>query len=335
VLNLTSEGYVRRRDFIKVIAGSTALWPLAVRAQQPAMPVIGFINAAPAQSYGPQLAAFLKGLDEKGYVDGRNVTIEYRWAENHNDRLPSMAADLVRRQVTVITATTTPAALAAKAATTTIPIVFTTVGDPVRLGLVTSLNRPGGNVTGVTQLNVEVAPKRLELLRQLVPTTSVMALLANSANPNAEANTKDLQAAARTLGLELHVLNASTERDFDAVFAKLVQLRAGGLVIGADNLFASRIEQLAALALRHAVPTIYQSRDFVVAGGLLSYGTDFRETYRLAGNYTGRVLKGEKPADLPVQQASKVEFYINLKTAKALGLNVPAAMQARVDEMIE
>jgi ABC-type uncharacterized transport system substrate-binding protein len=335
VLNLTSEGYVRRRDFIKVIAGSTALWPLAVRAQQPAMPIIGFINAAPAQSYGPQLAAFLKGLDEKGYVDGRNVTIEYRWAENHNDRLPSMAADLVRRQVTVITATTTPAALAAKAATTTIPIVFTTVGDPVRLGLVTSLNRPGGNVTGVTQLNVEVAPKRLELLRQLVPTTSVMALLVNSANPNAEANTKDLQAAARTLGLELHVLNASTERDFDAVFAKLVQLRAGGLVIGADNLFASRIEQLAALALRHAVPTIYQSRDFVVAGGLLSYGTDFRETYRLAGNYTGRVLKGEKPADLPVQQASKVEFYINLKTAKALGLNVPAAMQARVDEMIE
>jgi putative tryptophan/tyrosine transport system substrate-binding protein len=293
------------------------------------------INAAPAQSYGPQLAAFLKGLDEKGYVDGRNVTIEYRWAENHNDRLPSMAADLVRRQVTVITATTTPAALAAKAATTTIPIVFTTVGDPVRLGLVTSLNRPGGNVTGVTQLNVEVAPKRLELLRQLVPTTSVMALLVNSANPNAEANTKDLPAAARTLGLELHVLNASTERDFDAVFAKLVQLRAGGLVIGADTLFASRIEQLAARALRHAVPTIYQSRDFVVAGGLLSYGTDFRETYRLAGNYTGRVLKGEKPADLPVQQASKVEFYINLKTAEALGLNVPAAMQARVDEMIE
>ena len=323
---------MRRRDFIKVIAGSTAAWPLTTRAQQPAMPVIGFINAAPAQSYGPQLAAFLKGLDEKGYVDGRNVTIEYRWAEGHIDRLPSMAADLVRRQVTVIAATTTPAALAA---TTTIPIVFTTVGDPVRLGLVTSLNRPGSNVTGVTQLNVEVAPKRLELLRQLVPTTSVMALLVNSANPNAETNTKDLQAAARTLGLELHVLNASTERDFDAVFAKLVQLRAGGLVIGADNLFASRIEQLAALALRHAVPTIYQSRDFVVAGGLLSYGTDFREAYRLAGNYTGRVLKGEKPADLPVQQATKVEFYINLKTAKALGLNVPAAMQARADEMIE
>jgi putative tryptophan/tyrosine transport system substrate-binding protein len=326
---------MQRREFITLLGGAAAAWPFSVHAQQPTIPVIGFINAAPAQSYGPQLAAFLKGLNEKGYVDGRNVTIEYRWAENQHDRLPSMAADLVRRQVTVIAATTTPAALAAKAATTTIPIVFTTVGDPVRLGLVTSLNRPGSNVTGVTQLNVEVAPKRLELLRQLVPTTSVMALLVNSANPNAETNTKDLQAAARTLGLELHVLNASTERDFDAAFAKLVQLRAGGLVIGADNLFASRIEQLAALALRHAVPTIYQSRDFAVAGGLLSYGTDFRETYRLAGNYTGRVLKGEKPADLPVQQASKVEFYINLKTAKALGLNVPAAMQARADEMIE
>jgi putative tryptophan/tyrosine transport system substrate-binding protein len=329
------ETAMRRREFICLIGSVAATWPLAARAQQSAMPVIGFINAAPAQSYGPQLAAFLKGLDEKGYVDGRNVTIEYRWAEGHIDRLPSMAADLVRRQVTVIAATTTPAALAAKAATTTIPIVFTTVGDPVQLHLVTSLNRPGGNVTGVTQLNVEVAPKRLELLHQLVPTASVMALLVNPTNPNSETNTKDLQAAARTLGLELHVVNASTERDFDAVFAKLIQLRAGGLVIGAGDLFSSRSEQLAALALRHAVPTIYQSRDFAVAGGLLSYGTDFRETYRLAGNYTGRVLKGEKPADLPVQQATKVEFYINLKTAKALGLNVPAAMQARADEMIE
>jgi putative ABC transport system substrate-binding protein len=325
---------MRRREFITLLGGAAA-WPLAARAQQSAMPVIGFINAAPAQSYGPQLAAFFKGLDEKGYVDGRNVTIEYRWAEGHADRLPPMAADLVRRQVTVIAATTTPAALAAKAATTTIPIVFTTVGDPVQLHLVTSLNRPGGNVTGVTQLNVEIAPKRLELLHELVPTASVVALLVNSTNPNTETNTKELQAAARTLGLELHVLNASTERDFNAVFAKLIQLRAGGLVIGADALFSSRSEQLAALALRHAVPTIYQTRDFAVAGGLLSYGTDFRETYRLAGNYIGRVLKGEKPADLPVQQDNKVEFYINLKTAKALGLTVPAAMQARADEMIE
>ena len=325
---------MRRREFITLLGGATA-WPLAARAQQQAMPVIGFINAAPAQSYGPHLAAFLKGLDEKNYVAGRNVMIEYRWAEGYNDRLPSMAADLVHRQVTVIAATTTPAALAAKAATTTIPIVFTTVGDPVQLHLVTSLNRPGGNVTGVTQLNVEVAPKRLELLHELVPTASVVALLVNPINPNAETNTKELQAAARTLGLELHVLNASTERDFDAVFAKLIQLRAGGLVIGADSLFSSRSEQLAALTLRHAVPTIYQDRDFAVAGGLLSYGTDFRETYHLAGIYTGRVLKGEKPADLPVQQATKVEFYINLKTAKALGLHVPAAMQARADEMIE
>jgi putative tryptophan/tyrosine transport system substrate-binding protein len=326
---------MRRREFICFFGSVAATWPLTARAQQSVMPVVGFINAAPAQSYKPQLAAFLKGLDEKGYADGRDVHIEYRWAEGHSDRLPALAADLVRRQVTVIAATTTPAALAAKAATTTIPIVFTTVGDPVQLHLVISLNRPGGNVTGVTQLNVEVAPKRLELLHELVPTASVVALLINSTNPNTETNTKEMQVAARTLGLELHVVNASTERDFDAVFAKLIQLRAGGLVIGADNLFVSRSEQLAALALRHAVPTIYQSRDFAVAGGLLSYGTDSSEAYRLAGNYTGRILKGEKPADLPVQQATKVEFYINLKTAKALGLNVPAAMQARADEMIE
>jgi ABC-type uncharacterized transport system substrate-binding protein len=326
---------MRRREFITVLGGAAIAYPLMARAQQSAMPVIGFINAAPAQGYEGQLAAFLKGLDEKGYADGRNVTIEYRWAENQNDRLASMAADLVRRQVTVIAATTTAAALAAKAATTTIPIVFTTVGDPVQLHLVTSLNRPGGNVTGVTQLNVEVAPKRLELLHELVPTARVMALLANPTNPNTETTTKEMQAAARTLGLELQILNASTESDFNGVFAKLIQLRAGGLVVGTDNLFSSRSEQLAALALRHAVPTIYQSRDFAVVGGLLGYGTDFRETYRLAGNYTGRVLKGEKPADLPVQQATKVEFYLNLKTAKALGITVPPSMQARADEMIE
>jgi putative tryptophan/tyrosine transport system substrate-binding protein len=326
---------MRRRDFIALLGGVAGNWPLTARAQQSAMPVIGFINAAPAQSYGPQLAAFLKGLDEKGYADSRNVTIEYRWAEGHNDRLPSMAADLVRRQVTVIAATTTPAALAAKATTTTIPIVFTTAGDPVQLHLVTSLNRPGGNVTGVTQLNVEVAPKRLELLHELVPKATVMVYLVDPAFPNAETNTKEMQAAARALGLELHVLNASTERDFDAVFAKLIQLRAGGLVVGASNLFASRSEQLAALALRHAVPTIYQTRDFAVAGGLLSYGTDFRETYRLAGNYTGRVLKGEKPADLPVVQSSKFEFVINLKTAKALGLEFHPQLLATADEVIE
>ena len=328
---------MRRRDFIKVIAGSAAAWSLTARAQQPAMPVVGFVNVASLKgSYTPRLSAFLKGLSEVGYVDGKDVTIEYRWAENQVDRLPAMVADLVHRQVTVIAATGTPAALAAKAATTAIPIVFSTIGDPVQLGLVTNLRRPGGNVTGATQTNLEIAPKRLQMLHELVPTASIMALLVNSANPNlAETNTKELQAAARTLGLELHILNASTERDFNEVFAKLIQLQAGGLVIGGDPLFSTWIERLAVLGLHHAVPTIYQTRDFVVAGGLLSYGADFREAYRLAGNYTGRVLKGEKPADLPIQEATKVELYINLKTAKTLGVNVPNTLIGRADEVIE
>ena len=327
---------MRRREFITLLGGAAVAWPLGARAQQPALPMVGFINPASPQSYARPLSAFLKGLGETGYVDGHNVAIEYRWAEGRNDRLPAMVADLVHRQVAVIAATSTSAALAAKAANTTIPIVFEMGDDPVRLGLVASLNQPGGNVTGVTQTNVEVAPKRLQLLHEVIPTARVMVLLVNPADPAlAEMTTKEVQAAARTLGLELHVLNASTERDFDAVFAKLIQLRAGGLVIGGGPFLISRSEQLAALAARHAVPTIFQYREFAVAGGLLSYGSDITDSYRLAGVYTGRILKGDKPADLPVQQATKVEMIINLKAAKALGLTIPLPLIGRADEVIE
>jgi len=327
---------MKRREFITLLGGAAIIWPLVARAQQPALPMVGFINPASPQSYARPLSAFLKGLGETGYVDGHNVAIEYRWAEGRNDRLPAMVADLVHRQVAVIAATSTSAALAAKAANTTIPIVFEMGDDPVRLGLVASLNQPGGNVTGVTQTNVEVAPKRLQLLHEVIPTARVMVLLVNPADPAlAEMTTKEVQAAARTLGLELHVLNASTERDFDAVFAKLIQLRAGGLVIGGGPFLIRRSEQLAALAARHAVPTIFQYREFAVAGGLLSYGSDITDSYRLAGVYTGRILKGDKPADLPVQQATKVEMIINLKTAKALGINVPNTLIGRADEVIE
>jgi len=327
---------MQRRQFIALLGCAAAAWPLAARAQQPAMPVVGFLNFASPKSYAPQLSAFLKGLSESGYVDGRNVAIEYRWAEGRNDRLPAMAIDLVHRQVTVIAATSTPAAIAAKAATTTIPIVFETGYDPVRLGLVSSLNRPGGNITGVTQTNAEIAPKRLQLMHELIPTANVMALLVNPADAAlADTNTKEGQAAARTLGIELHVLNASTERDFDGVFAKLIQLRAGALVIGPHAFFISRVEQLAALTVRHAVPAAFELREFARAGGLLSYGADIVDAYRLAGNYTGRVLKGERPADLPVQRATKVEMVINLQTAKALGLSVPNTLIGRADEVIE
>jgi putative ABC transport system substrate-binding protein len=279
---------------------------------------------------------FLKGLGEAGYADGRNVAIEYRWAEGQNDRLPALAADLVQRRVAMIVATSTPATLAAKAATKTIPIVFEMASNPVRLGLVASLNRPGGNVTGVTQLNVELAPKRLELLHEALPSASVMALLVNPTNPAiSEPTTRELLSAARTLGLELHVLNASTERDFDVVFAKLIQLRAGGLVISSDALFTSRIEQLAALAVRHAVPAVYTWREFAAAGGLMSYGADTADAYRLVGVYTGRILKGDKASDLPVQQAFKVELFINLKTARALGITIPLPLSGRANELIE
>jgi putative tryptophan/tyrosine transport system substrate-binding protein len=272
---------------------------------------------------------------DAGFVEGQNVAIEYRLAENKNERLPALAAELVQRQVTVMVAAATPAALAAKAATTTIPVVFETGNDPVQLGLVATLNRPGGNVTGVTNSNVVVAPKRLELLHELLPTTTVMALLVNPTNPSAEIQSSDVLAAAHSLGLELHVLNASNERDFDAVFAKLIQMRAGGLVISADPFFTAREEQLAALAIRHAVPTVYENHKFVAAGGLVSYGGNQAESYRLVGGYAARVLKGEKPAELPVQQSTKVELFLNLKAAKALGITFPLTLLGRADEVIE
>jgi putative tryptophan/tyrosine transport system substrate-binding protein len=329
--------HIRRREFITLLGGTAAVWPLTAHAQQPAMPVIGWLSSESPGPYASRLRAFHQGLSETGYVEGRNVAIEYRWAESHQvDRLPALAADLVRRQVTVIaTPGSTAAALAAKAATATIPIVFQIGTDPVELGLVASLNRPGGNLTGVTSLNAELGPKRLEVLHELVPAATVMGLLVNPTdNPNLESQLRDLQAAARTLGLpQLHVLHASTERDFDGAFAELVQLRAGGLVIGANTLFS--IEQLAELAIRHAVPAISPYRDFAAAGGLMSYGGSLPDQHRLVGNYTGRILKGEKPADLPVQQVTKVELVINMKTAKALGLTFPITLLGRADEVIE
>jgi putative ABC transport system substrate-binding protein len=330
---------MRRREVITLLGGvaaSSLLLPLAARAQQPALPVIGFLSPRAPGDALELIAAFRQGLKDTGFAEGQNVAIEYRFAENHNERLPALAADLVHRQVAVIAATTTPAALAARAATATIPIVFEMGGDAVGLGLVASLNRPGGNITGVTQLNVQIAPKRLELLHDLVPAATVMARLVNPANAAiAESQSGGLLSAAHTLGLELHVLNASTERDFDAVFANLIQLRAGGLLIDSDPFFTARQEQLAALTVRHAVPAIYENREFAAAGGLVSYGGGITDAYRLAGVYTGRVLKGDKPADLPVQQATKIELIINLKTAKALGLTVPLSLLGRADEVFE
>jgi putative ABC transport system substrate-binding protein len=328
---------MRRRKFIALLGGSAVAWPLAVRAQQPTMPVVGFLNAASPQGYPRQLAAFLKGLEEAGYTDGHNVRIQYRWARGHNDQLPAMAAELVRSQVIVIAATTTPAALAAKAATSSIPVVFETGGDPIKLGLVDSLGRPNGNVTGAASLAVEViAAKGLEFLHELIPAARVIGLLVNPADPSvAEPQEREVLAAGRALGLEIHALNASSERDFDGAFAKLIELHAAGLVVSADSLFGSHSQQLAALAIRNSIPTVYARREFPLAGGLVSYGSDITDSYRLAGIYTGRILKGDKPADLPVQQSTKVELVINLRAAKALGITIPPSILARADEVIE
>jgi putative ABC transport system substrate-binding protein len=326
---------MRRREFITLIGGAAATWPLAAFAQT-AMPVVGYLSATSRDGGEERAAAFRRGLQESGYVEGQNVAIEYRWADEQVDRLPVMAADLVKRHVTVIATGTTPAAQAAQAATTTIPIVFEVGSDPVRLGLVTNLNRPGGNSTGVTSMIVEVAPKRLELLHELLPTVKVMALLVNPDDRAlAQAEARETLSAARNRGIELHVLNVRSEGDFDAVFADIKRLRVGGVVIGPGSVFVGSVDKLAALTVRHAVPAIWQFRSFPAAGGLMSYGSDILESYRLAGIYTGRVLKGENPAELPVVQASKFELVINLKTAKALGLTVPNTLIGRADELIE
>ena len=327
---------MKRREFITLLGGVAVAWPLAVRAQQPAVPVIGYLSSASPDRDAGRLRAFRQGLSETGFIEGRNVAIEYRWADEQHDRLPALAADLVHQQVAVIAqAGHVLGVFAAKAATTTIPIVFVTGADPVGLGLVASLSRPGVNLTGVTTLGIELEPKRLELLHGLIPAARTVGALVNRMHPIAEAQSSELQAAARGLGLKLQILDASTERDFDAVFARLVELQADGLVIATDGLFISQSEHLARLAVRHAMPAIFQLRAFAAAGGLMSYGGDFAEMYRQSGVYVGRILKGEKPVNLPVQQVTRVELVLNLKTAKALGLEIPPALLARADEVIE
>jgi ABC-type uncharacterized transport system substrate-binding protein len=327
---------MKRREFITLFGGAAASWPLAARAQQAATPVIGWLGSESREAEDLRIVPFRQGLKEAGYSEGQNLAIEYRLAEGQYDRLPALAADLVRRQVSVIAASGVLSALAAKAATATIPVVFEIAADPVQLGLVASLGRPGGNITGVTSLNVEVAPKLLELLHQMVPSVTVIALLVNPANSAlVESTTREAQVAAPRLGLELHVQHARAEREFDAAFASLVQLRAGALVIGPDSFFFIRSRQLGTLAFQHAIPAICPYREFAAAGGLMSYGTNITNLFRQVGVYTSRILKGEKPADLPVQQAVKLDLIINLKTAKALGLDVPMPMLMRVDEVIE
>jgi ABC-type uncharacterized transport system substrate-binding protein len=325
---------VRRRNFITLLGGAAA-WPLAARAQQSAMPVIGFLHGASPEGYAPMMTAFRQGLKETGYVEGQNLTIEYRWAEGHYDRLPALAAELVRRQVAGIVTGGTPPAFAAKAATSTIPIVIIVGIDPVQVGLVASLNRPGGNVTGLALLTVELAAKRLELLHELLRTATAVAVLVNPTTPLTEPETRGVRDAAGSLGLQLHVLNASTENEIDTAFRTLVELRAGALVVSVDLFLNNQRAQIVALAARHAVPAIYGVREFATAGGLMSYGNDLADAYRQSGIYAAKILKGAKPADLPVQQVVRVEFIINLKTAKTLGLTFPITLLGRADEVIE
>jgi putative ABC transport system substrate-binding protein len=325
---------MRRREFI-TLAGGMATWPLAARAQQAAMPIVGVLDSSSANEYAPFLAAFREGLHEAGFIEGRNVAIEYRWADGRYDRLPSLAAELVRVPVAVLVATGITAAAAAKAATSTVPIVFNTGGDPVRFGLVASLNKPGGNVTGVASLGKVLVAKRFELLRELVPKANAIAFLVNPNNAVAALDTSDAQAAAAALGHKLIIVKASSAGEIDAAFATIAEQRGGGLLQQLDPFLQSRREQLVGLAARYALPAIYERRDFATAGGLMSYGTSLRDALRLVGNYTGRVLKGEKPANLPVQQPVKFELVINLKTAKALRLNVPSTLLTSADEVIE
>jgi ABC-type uncharacterized transport system substrate-binding protein len=326
--------YIGRRKFIAVVGGAAA-WPLAARAQQTAMPVIGYLNNGSPESDASRLTGLRQGLDETGYVEGRNLVIEYRWAGNQADRLPALAADLVQLRVAVIVAAGLVPALVAKAATTSIPIVFSVAADPVQLGLVASLSRPGGNLTGFNSFAGELGPKGLALLHELVPSIATIGFLENPNNPIFELMTRDVLAAASVIGLQVQILKAGTDREIDAAFVSLLQAQAGALLVGNDPLFNSRIEQLIALAARHAVPAIYPWREFATAGGLMSYGGSLADQYRLAGVYAGRILKGAKPTDLPVVQPTKIELIINLKTAKTLGLEVPAKLLALTDEVIE
>ena len=326
---------IRRREFITALGGAAAVWPLAARAQQAAMPVIGYLNNASPESDVPRLTGLRRGLNQTGYVEGRNLVIEYRWAGNQADRLPALAADLVKLRVAVIVSAGLVATLAAKAATTSIPILFGVGNDPVQLGLVASLNRPGGNLTGFNAFVSELGAKALALLHELVPSAATIGFLENPNNPVNEFTTRDVLAAAPAIGLKVQVLKAGTDRELDAAFVSLVQARTGALLVVGDAFFNNRIEQIVALAARHAIPTMYLFRDFAVAGGLISYGTSLIEVYRQVGLYAGRILKGEKPADLPVIQTTKIELIINLKTAKTLGLEVPAKLLAIADEVIE